>query len=172
MQSARRGVGWEWPQLRGRRTCADSVSIATRLDLLSRSVQHLINLGADLRPAGIGLRVIEQGIDTATIEGCAMFGMLSVLAELQRGLIVANTRDGLAAASARGSRTLAGSDGEWSWSSCDPCTRRARQHAAGRTAPLCAFPTLARPIRLCRCTIPRQGANPDALAKESTSAYD
>ena len=31
-----------------------------------------------------------------------MFGMLSVLAELQRELIVANTRDGLAAVRARG----------------------------------------------------------------------
>jgi DNA invertase Pin-like site-specific DNA recombinase len=31
-----------------------------------------------------------------------MFGMLSVLAELQRELIVANTLDGLAAARARG----------------------------------------------------------------------
>ena len=31
-----------------------------------------------------------------------MFGMLSVLADLQRELIVANTRDGLAAARARG----------------------------------------------------------------------
>ena len=46
--------------------------------------------------------MIEQGIDTATAEGRAMFGMLSVLAELQRELIVANTRDGLAAARARG----------------------------------------------------------------------
>jgi DNA invertase Pin-like site-specific DNA recombinase len=50
----------------------------------------------------VGLHVIEQGIDTATAEGRAMFGMLSVLAELQRELIVANTRDGLAAARARG----------------------------------------------------------------------
>lgn len=46
--------------------------------------------------------MIEQGIDTSTMEGRAMFGMLSVLAELQRELIVANTRDGLAAARARG----------------------------------------------------------------------
>ncbi|WP_319709090.1 helix-turn-helix domain-containing protein [Streptomyces sp. ME03-5684b] len=37
-----------------------------------------------------------------TVEGCAMFGMLSALAELQRELIVANTMDGLAAARARG----------------------------------------------------------------------
>ncbi|UBU18662.1 recombinase family protein [Nonomuraea gerenzanensis] len=37
----------------------------------------------------MGLHVIEQGIDTSTAEGRAMFGMLSVLAELQRELIVA-----------------------------------------------------------------------------------
>ncbi|MEA2180925.1 MAG: hypothetical protein QOF69_110, partial [Solirubrobacteraceae bacterium] len=74
----------------------------TRLDRLGRSVLHLVTLGAELRGRGVGLHVIEQGIDTATAEGRAMFGMLSVLAELQRELIVANTRDGLAAARARG----------------------------------------------------------------------
>ncbi|MGH3686624.1 MAG: recombinase family protein [Pseudonocardiaceae bacterium] len=76
--------------------------VVTRLDRLGRSVVHLVVLGADLRDRGVGLRVLEQGIDTATAEGRAMFGMLSVLAELQRELIVANTRDGLAAARARG----------------------------------------------------------------------
>ena len=74
----------------------------TRLDRLSRSVLHLVTLGAELRSREVGLHVIEQGIDTATVEGRAMFGMLSVLAELQRELIVANTMDGLAAARARG----------------------------------------------------------------------
>ncbi|QXU51794.1 recombinase family protein [Rhodococcus sp. LW-XY12] len=74
----------------------------TRLDRLGRSVLHLIGLGAQLREKGVGLKVLEQCIDTATAEGRAMFGMLSVLAELQRELIVANTRDGLAAARARG----------------------------------------------------------------------
>lgn len=74
----------------------------TRLDRLGRSVLHLVTLGAELRERDVGLHVIEQGIDTSTAEGRAMFGMLSVLAELQRELIVANTRDGLAAARARG----------------------------------------------------------------------
>ncbi|MEV3986271.1 recombinase family protein [Nonomuraea sp. NPDC049758] len=74
----------------------------TRLDRLSRSVLHLVTLGADLRERGVGLHVIEQGIDTDTMEGRAMFGMLSVLSELQRELIVANTMDGLASARARG----------------------------------------------------------------------
>jgi DNA invertase Pin-like site-specific DNA recombinase len=76
--------------------------IITRLDRLGRSVVHLVLLGDQLRTRGVGLHVLEQGIDTATSEGRAMFGMLSVLAELQRDLIVANTRDGLAAARARG----------------------------------------------------------------------
>ena len=80
----------------------DDVLVITRLDRLGRSMLHLITLGADLRERGIGLKVLEQGIDTATAEGRAMFGMLSVLADCQREMIAANTRDGLAAARARG----------------------------------------------------------------------
>jgi DNA invertase Pin-like site-specific DNA recombinase len=75
---------------------------ATRLDRISRSLVHLVMLGADLKERGVGLHIIEQGIDTSTPEGRAMFGMLGVMAELQRELILANTRDGLAAARARG----------------------------------------------------------------------
>jgi DNA invertase Pin-like site-specific DNA recombinase len=81
---------------------AGDTLVITRLDRLSRSVLHLVTLGAQLRESDIGLKVTEQGIDTSTPEGRAMFGMLAVLAELQRELIVANTRDGLAAARARG----------------------------------------------------------------------
>ena len=81
---------------------AGDTLIITRLDRLGRSVLHLVTLGASLRERDIGLKVLEQGIDTSTAEGRAMFGMLSVLADLQRELIVANTRDGLAAARARG----------------------------------------------------------------------
>lgn len=76
--------------------------VITRLDRLGRSVLHLVTLGAALQDRGVGLRVLEQSIDTTTAEGRAMFGMLSVLAELQRELIIANTRDGLNAARARG----------------------------------------------------------------------
>ncbi|WP_197093604.1 recombinase family protein [Nonomuraea sp. SBT364] len=104
------------PTTRSTRCCARALTVmpsiwtrpaapklkVTRLDRLSRSVLHLVTLGADLRERGVGRHVIEQGIDTDTMEGRAMFGMLSVLAELQRELIVANTMDGLASARARG----------------------------------------------------------------------
>jgi len=59
-----------------------SAITVTRLDRLGRCVLHLVTLGAALRDRGVGLRVLEQGIDTTTAEGRAMFGMLSVLAEL------------------------------------------------------------------------------------------
>lgn len=81
---------------------AGDTLVITRLDRLSRSVLHLVTLGAELRERGVELKVTEQGIDTSTVEGRAMFGMFAVLAELQRELIVANTRDGLDAARARG----------------------------------------------------------------------
>ncbi|ONH32824.1 recombinase family protein [Pseudofrankia asymbiotica] len=81
---------------------ADDTLKVTRLDRLGRSLLHLVTLGAELRERQVGLHVVEQGIDTTTAEGRAMFGMLSVLAEYQRELIVANTHDGLAAARARG----------------------------------------------------------------------
>lgn len=76
--------------------------VITRLDRLSRSLRDLIEIGDELRSKGVNLRVLEQGIDTSTMEGRMMFGMLGVLAEFQRELIIANTRDGLAAARARG----------------------------------------------------------------------
>lgn len=88
--------------MRNLRDRNDDTLVITRLDRLGRSVLHLVTLGATLRERGVGLKVLEQGIDTTTAEGRAMFGMLSVLAELQRELIVANTRDGLSAARARG----------------------------------------------------------------------
>ena len=66
-----------------------------------RSVLHFVALGATFQERGVGLQMLAQGIDTTTAEGRAMFGMLSVLAELQRELTIADTRDGLAAARAR-----------------------------------------------------------------------
>ncbi len=102
-RSASRLDGARGPFQPGRR---DSIGLCrrviTRLDRLGRSVLHLVSLGAELRERGVGLHVIPQGIDTTSAEGRAVFGMLSVLAELQRELIGANTRDGLAGARARG----------------------------------------------------------------------
>jgi DNA invertase Pin-like site-specific DNA recombinase len=63
---------------------------------------HLVNLGVELRERGVELMVTEQGIDTRTPEGRAMYGMFAVFAEFQQELIIANANDGLAAARSRG----------------------------------------------------------------------
>lgn len=81
---------------------ADDVLVVTRLDRMGRSLQHLVNLAARLRDEKVGFKVLEQNIDTSTAEGRMMFGVMCTLAEYQRELILANTRDGLIAARNRG----------------------------------------------------------------------
>ncbi|MFJ1549243.1 recombinase family protein [Streptomyces sp. NPDC088246] len=53
--------------------CEGGTLKVTRLDRLSRSVLHLVALGAELRERGIRLHVIEQGIGASTMEGRAVF---------------------------------------------------------------------------------------------------
>lgn len=76
--------------------------VITRLDRLGRSVKNLIELSAALDERGVGLKVIEQGIDTSTAAGRMFFHVLAALAEFEAALISERTHDGLAAARARG----------------------------------------------------------------------
>jgi DNA invertase Pin-like site-specific DNA recombinase len=83
---------------------AGDVLVATRLDRVGRSTSHLVTLLDELARRGVAFRFLEQGIDTTTSEGRLMYRMLAAIAEFQRDLIVTNTREGLAAARARGRR--------------------------------------------------------------------
>jgi DNA invertase Pin-like site-specific DNA recombinase len=76
--------------------------VITKLDRLGRSIAHLVQLAAELRRREIDLRVIDQGIDTATPGGRLFFHILAAIAEFERELIGERTRDGLTAARARG----------------------------------------------------------------------
>jgi len=76
--------------------------VVTRLDRLGRSLEHLIALSRDLSDRGIDLAVLEQGVDTSTPVGRMFFQILGAVAEFERALQVERTRDGLAAARARG----------------------------------------------------------------------
>lgn len=78
------------------------VLVATRLDRVGRSTTHLVGLLDELGARGVAFRFLEQGIDTTTSEGRLMYRMLAAIAEFQRDLITANTREGLAAARTRG----------------------------------------------------------------------
>ena len=72
------------------------------LDRLSRSLQDLITAISDLRRRGIGFTSLHENLDTTTPGGRLVFHVFAALAEFIRELIVSGTREGLAAARARG----------------------------------------------------------------------
>lgn len=81
---------------------ADDVLVITKLDRLGRSVRNLIDLAEALKNRDVGLRVLDQGLDTTTPAGRMFFHVLAALAEFEASLISERTLDGLEAARARG----------------------------------------------------------------------
>jgi DNA invertase Pin-like site-specific DNA recombinase len=84
----------------GRR--AFDVLVVTKLDRLARSVRHLTALVADLEALGVGLVVLDQGIDTTTPTGRLLFHVLGAIAEFERDLIRERVAAGMRAAKRRG----------------------------------------------------------------------
>jgi DNA invertase Pin-like site-specific DNA recombinase len=81
------------------------VLVIWKLDRLGRSLQHLVQVVAELTKRGVGLKVITgQGaqIDTTTPAGRLSFGIFASLAEFESELIRERTMAGLQAARARG----------------------------------------------------------------------
>jgi len=91
----------QWDEARRYLRAGDTLVII-KLDRAGRSVHHLVELAADLHERDIGLRVLDQGIDTTTPGGRLFFHMLAAMAEFERDLVQERVRDGLAAARARG----------------------------------------------------------------------
>lgn len=78
--------------------------VVLSLDRLSRSLQDLITIVADLRRREVGFRSLHEALDTTTPGGRLVFHVFAALAEFIRELIVEGTNEGLAAARARGQR--------------------------------------------------------------------
>lgn len=78
------------------------VVMAWSVDRLGRSLQDLIGFLSELHALGIDLFLHQQGIDTTTPAGKAMFQMMGVFAEFERALIRDRVNSGLARARAEG----------------------------------------------------------------------
>ena len=78
------------------------VIVIWKLDRLGRSLKHLVDLVAELNERDIGLRSLNDPIDTTTAQGRLVFNIFASLAEFERELIRERTNAGLAAARARG----------------------------------------------------------------------
>jgi DNA invertase Pin-like site-specific DNA recombinase len=77
---------------------------AWSVDRLGRSLQHLLGFLGELKAKDIDLYLHQQGLDTSTPGGKAMFQMLGVFAEFERAMIVERVHAGLRRARAQGKR--------------------------------------------------------------------
>src|ERR1700704_4572760 len=77
---------------------------AWSLDRLGRSLTGLLGILQGLHDKGVDLFLHQQGIDTSTTAGRAMFQMLGVFAEFERGIIRERINAGLARARAKGTK--------------------------------------------------------------------
>ncbi len=78
------------------------VIMAWSVDRLGRSLQHLVSFLGEVQAKEVDLYLHQQGIDTTTPAGKAMFQMCGVFAEFERSMIQERVRAGLGRAKANG----------------------------------------------------------------------
>lgn len=74
------------------------------VDRLGRSLIDLMNILGEIHGAGVELYLHQQGLDTTTPAGKAMFSMLGIFSEFERSIIQARIKAGLVRARAAGVR--------------------------------------------------------------------
>jgi len=78
--------------------------VTWRLDRMSRSLKHLIEINGLLNGRGAFFESLNEKIDTSTAMGEFVFHILGAVAQLEREIIRERTIAGLAAAERRGNR--------------------------------------------------------------------
>jgi len=78
--------------------------MAWSVDRLGRSLQNLVAFLSELHALKIDLYLHQQGIDTTTPAGKALFQMMGVFAEFERSMIQERVRAGLRRAKQEGKR--------------------------------------------------------------------
>jgi DNA invertase Pin-like site-specific DNA recombinase len=97
---------------------------AWSVDRLGRSLTDLLGILQSLHDKETDLFLHQQGLDTSTVAGKAMFSMLGVFAEFERGIIRERVNAGLARAREKGTKLGRRTVG-------DPVEARIRQLKAG-----------------------------------------
>jgi DNA invertase Pin-like site-specific DNA recombinase len=81
------------------------VVMAWSVDRLGRSLQDLVVFLNHLRETRVELFLHQQGLDTTTSAGRAMFGMLSVFSEFEKSIIRERVVAGMSRAKAKGTKS-------------------------------------------------------------------
>jgi DNA invertase Pin-like site-specific DNA recombinase len=76
------------------------IVMAWSVDRLGRSLADLVSTMQDLQGAKLGMYLHQQGLDTTTPSGRAMYQMSGVFAEFERAMIVSRVKTGIARAKA------------------------------------------------------------------------
>lgn len=76
--------------------------VVYKLDRISRSTKHLIELADFFEEKGVEFVSIQDSIDTSTAMGRFFFRMMASIAEMERDIISERTKAGLSSARARG----------------------------------------------------------------------
>jgi DNA invertase Pin-like site-specific DNA recombinase len=70
------------------------------VDRIGRSLQDLVHFLDEVHASGVDLYLHQQGLDTSTPAGKALFQMMGVFSEFERAMIVERTKAGMARAKA------------------------------------------------------------------------
>ncbi|WP_420857953.1 recombinase family protein [Marivivens marinus] len=78
------------------------IVVVTKLDRLARSVRNLGEIVDELEGKGVGLRVLDLGLDTSNATGKLMLNVLGSVAQFEREIMLERQREGIAKAKAEG----------------------------------------------------------------------
>lgn len=76
--------------------------VVSKLDRFARSVEDAVSIASDLTDRGVSLVVLDLDMDFSSPIGRLVFSVLASVAEFERNMISARTKDGLAAAKRQG----------------------------------------------------------------------
>ncbi len=78
------------------------IFVVTKIDRLARSISDLMAIIKSLEKKGVGIRILNIGIDTSTPTGKLMLTVLGGNAQFEREIMLERQREGVAKAKAEG----------------------------------------------------------------------
>lgn len=78
--------------------------VVNELSRLARSVVDLYDIAKELNEKGVSLESLKEDIDLTSATGKLTFGIMAVMAQFGRDLLLERQKEGIAAAKARGKR--------------------------------------------------------------------
>ena len=80
------------------------VVVVHELSRMARSVIDLYDIAKELNDKGVSLESLKEDIDLTSATGKLTFGIMAVMAQFERDLLLERQKEGIAAAKARGKR--------------------------------------------------------------------